>query len=225
MKRSIIAFLGSFTLLLVFAAGATAQEKTHFGRIPDEVYYLMPQFGNGTVYLRGQRPVDGRLNICAVDNTLRFIGPDGNELTATQDGDIVKVRIDSVMFLRDQKIFYRMVPFNQEMGVAVQRDVRIFQDAKEGAYGSVSQTSSIQEYGVLYADGVVHDLNRQKEYPYKVSEICCIYKENQVFPLTKKNLRKLFPARKDEIDAFFKSGAKLPDTPAEALDFLARWAE
>ena len=211
--------------LLLLAASAMAQEKKAPNGISAEVYYLMPQFSEGTVYLRGQRPLQGKMNICAVDNTLRFIGPDGEELSATEDGDIVKVRIDSVMFLRDHDIFYRLYPLSSEMGVALQREVRIFWDAKEGAYGSVSQTSSIQQYGIIHSDGSTHTLSGLKEYPYSVSEIPSIYKEGAIYPITRKNLRKLFPAHKDEIDAWFKAGNKLPETVAEALDFLTRWMD
>ena len=211
--------------LLLLAASAMAQEKKAPNGISAEVYYLMPQFGEGTVYLRGQRPLQGKMNICAVDNTLRFIGPDGEELSATEDGDIVKVRIDSVMFLRDHDIFYRLYPLSSEMGVALQREVRIFWDAKEGAYGSVSQTSSIQQYGIIHSDGSTHTLSGLKEYPYSVSEIPSLYKEGAIYPITRKNLRKLFPAHKDEIDAWFKAGNKLPETLAEALDFLTRWMD
>ena len=211
--------------LLLLAASAMAQEKKAPNGISAEVYYLMPQFSEGTVYLRGQRPLQGKMNICAVDNTLRFIGPDGEELSATEDGDIVKVRIDSVMFLRDHDIFYRLYPLSSEMGVALQREVRIFWDAKEGAYGSVSQTSSIQQYGIIHSDGSTHTLSGLKEYPYSVSEIPSIYKEGAIYPITRKNLRKLFPAHKDEIDAWFKAGNKLPETVSEALDFLTRWMD
>ena len=60
---------------------------------------------------------------------------------------------------------------------------------------------------------------------FTVSELVCVYKDDVVYPLTRKNLRKLFPTRKDEIDAFFKSGEKLPETVPGALDFLSRWAD
>ena len=129
------------------------------------------------------------------------------------------------MFLRDHDTFYRLYPLTSEMGVAMQREVRIFWDAKEGAYGSVSQTSSIQQYGIIHSDGSAHTLSGLKEYPYSVSEIPSIYKEGAVYPITRKNLRKLFPAHKDEIDAWFKASHKLPETVSEAMDFLSRWMD
>ena len=211
--------------LLLFAASAVAQEKKTYYGVPADVFYLMPDFGQGTVYLRGQRPGRGRVNICAVDNTLRMLDDDGTELTVTQDEDILQVRIDSVMFLHFQKEYYRLYPLSGEMGVAVRREVRILSDTKEGAYGTTSQTTSVQEYGVIRGEGMIHNLQSDKEYPYTSSDIFSIYREGQVCPLTRKALRKLFPARKDEIDAFFKSGAELPETVPEALDFLARWAD
>ena len=220
--------LKRIALLLLLAAGlpwALQAQSSAPKWMPDSVYYLMPRFDQGYVFLRGKMPAQGKMNICAVDNTLRFIGPDGEELSATEDGDIVKVRIDSVMFLRDHDIFYRLYPLSSEMGVALQREVRIFWDAKEGAYGSVSQTSSIQQYGIIHSDGSTHTLSGLKEYPYSVSETLSIYKEGTIYPITRKNLRKLFPAHKDEIDAWFKAGNKLPETVAEALDFLTRWMD
>ena len=89
----------------------------------------------------------------------------------------------------------------------------------------MSQTSSIQQYGIIHSDGSTHTLSGLKEYPYSVSEIPNIYKEGAIYPITRKNLRKLFPAHKDEIDAWFKAGNKLPETVAEALDFLTRWMD
>ena len=217
--------LWAAALLFCLATGAFAQEKNTIQGIPADVYYLMPQFGDGTVYLRGQRPAQGKMNICALDNTLRFIGPNGKELTASQDGDILKVRIDTVLFLRDLDVFYRLWPLNADLGVAVQREVRLQRDAKEGAYGTTSQTSSVQNYGTIYSDGVTYSINSEKEYPYTVRELFCVYSGETVYSLTRKNLRKLFPARKDEIDAWFKSKAPLPETVEDALAFLARWAE
>jgi hypothetical protein len=46
-----------------------------------------------------------------------------------------------------------------------------------------------------------------------------------VYPLPKTTLRKVYPEKKAEIDAYFKAGHSLPDTVEEAKSLLARWAE
>ena len=83
-------------LLALTAPLALRGQETAAGKIPDEDFYLMPAFGEGTVYLRGQGPAQGRLNICAADQTLRFIDEDGTELSAADQDAIIRVQIDTV---------------------------------------------------------------------------------------------------------------------------------
>ena len=222
MKRIGLIFASVATLLLAGWPSA-AQEKKISG-VPVGVYYLMPDFGDGMVYLKGQRPAQGKMNICAVDNTLRFLEKDGKEVSAGRNDDIIMVRIGDVTFLQDTGIFYRLYPVSGDVGVALRRNVTIMTDVKEGAYGTQSHSSSITEYQYYYADGVTYELNKDKEYPYTVSEMVFMYKGNEILPLSKRNLRKLFPERKAEIDAWFKEKHSLPDTIEEAQAFLSRWA-
>ena len=203
--------------------GVLAQESPIRG-IPDEVYYLMPSFQQGMVYLRGQSPAEGQLNICAVDNTLRFIDEDGTELAASSIDNVLRVRIDTVVFIRYQDAFVRLYPVSDDTGIAVRRDVRIIKDAKQGAYGTISQTSSIKELGTLYTEGASFELNKNREYPYRVSESIFIYKGDSVMLPTKKSLTKLFPTKKDDVEAYFKSRRSFPDNVDDALALLALWS-
>ena len=212
--RSIIALC-----LLLVSGAAAAQDKTVNG-IPPDVYYLMPSFGKGMVYFSGQAPAQGELNICALDNSLRFKDKDGKELSAASTDNVVKVLIDTVWFIRHNEAFLRQYPLTHDMGVAVMREVRIEWDTHEGAYGTKSKTSSIREYGTVYTDGVAHTLERTRDYPYNVSETIYLYKGNEIYVLAKKNFRRLFPEKKAEIDGYFKAGNPLPDTVEGALDTM-----
>ena len=218
---------GFITCLAVFATfvispGLCAQEQFR-ERIPDEVFYLMPEFRDGIIYFRGQNPAQGKLNICAVDNTLRFIDDKGQELSASSADNILMVQIDTVKFLRNQNGFYRMFPVNSRTGIALQRNVRILVGAKKGAYGTVDQTSSIRQYSTIYSESGMYNLTRN--YPYEVSEEIYLYMGNYITPLTKKNLKKMFPSRKEDIDAYFKAGHTLPKTVSDALALISNWAE
>ena len=207
---------------LVLCPGLRAQEQSG-DRIPDEVFYLMPEFGDGVIYFRGQNPARGKLNICAVDNTLRFIDDKGQELSAESADNILMVQIDTVKFLHNQDGFYRMYPVNSRTGIALQRNVKILVGAKKGAYGMVDQTGSIRQYSTIYSESGMYNLTRN--YPYEVSEEIYLYMGNYVTPLTKKNLKKMFPSRKEDIDAYFKSGNLLPKTVDDALSLITNWAE
>ena len=213
-----------YSLLVILSLLAGAQGPARHG-IPDDVYYLMPSFSQGMIYFNGQLPAQGQLNICAVDNSLRYLDKNGQELSAANADNIVKVQIDTAMFLRYQDEFYRIYPVTASVGVAVKREVNILKKVTQGGYGTTSQTSSTREYHTIYADGAIYNLNEGKDIPYEVSEIIFIYKGNEVFPLTKKNLRKLFPASKDAIDACFKAGNPLPADVPSALALLSAWAK
>ncbi len=218
MKLKRISWLAALLLCLPLAA----QEQTR-GGIPADVYYLMPSFGQGMIYFRGQLPAQGQLNICALDQTLRFLDKNGKELAASNMENILKVQIDTVSFLRFEDAFYRLYPVAADMGVAVMREVKIQANVKQGAYGTTSQTSAIKERSTMYVDGAVYNLTDDKPVAYETSEWLYLYKADEIFTLNKKNLKKLFPARKDQIDAYFKAGNKVPVTLPEAVTLLRMW--
>lgn len=214
-------------LLLLLAAGlpwALQAQSSAPKWMPDSVYYLMPRFGQGYVFLRGQLPAQGKMNICAVDNTLRFLDDKGAELSSGEDS-ILKVVIDNVTFLRHQDVFYRQYPVKADVGVALCRKVLIIRDQKVAAYGGTSQTSSTKEYSTLYADGVTYNLNDDKVYPFEITETICLYKGDAVYPLTKKSLRKIFASHKADIDAWFQAGNSMPRTVEKTKEMLSQWAE
>lgn len=222
MKKKIIQNISVICLALSMSMSLGAQE---IGRVPEDVFYLLPEFKEGMVYFRGQSPAQGKLNICAADNTLRFIDNDGKELAASPESaeKIIMVQIDSVQFLHNQDGFYRKYPVTATMGIALKRVVNIMRGAKKGAYGIVDQTSSIRQYSTLYSEGMSYNLNTGD--PYEVSETLYLYVNHAIIPFTKKNLKKVFPERKDEIDAWFRAGNYLPRTIKEALPMLRQWAE
>ena len=147
------------------------------------------------------------------------------ELSVSDIGNVRHVIIDGVMFIRNNGAFYRVYSLAPDLGIALRRAVRIKYDGKPGAYGAVDYTSSITEYGTIYgSDGTTYNLNKDKKYPYVVSETLFLYRGNSVEAFNKKNLRKSFPGKKDEIDLYFKSG-NVPKTAEEALELLEGWNE
>ena len=221
IKKTFILILAA--ALISLAPEARAQTVVNVSGMPADVYYMMPEFADGMIFFRGQAPAQGKLNICALDNTLRFIDPSGKELAAADEEKIIKVRIDTVFFIRSGGVYYRMYPVSRDMGIALKRDVQIQKDAKQGAYGMTDRTSSIRESSSIYVDGISYSLDKVKDYPYNVKDVLLLYKGDEVYVFNKRNLRKLFPEKKAGLDDYFKSGGTIPDTLPEALEFLERW--
>ena len=218
MKRILLCVAAVLTAV----ASLSAQEGLS---IPEEVFYLMPKFGRGTVIYRDQAPGQGLLNICALDNSIRFKDSKGVELALENPGSVVQVVIDGVTFLHLNDMFLRVCLLSGDVGIAVKREVLVMSDSKRGAYGMESQTSSIREMSAIVSDGMVYELDKFREFPYRMSEIGYLYKSGAVMAPTKKNFQKCFPGKKDEIEAWFKANKKAP-TDREGLEALCReWAE
>ena len=208
--------------VLTAVASLSAQEGLS---IPEEVFYLMPKFGKGTVIYRDKAPGQGLLNICALDNSIRFKDSKGVELALDNPGSVVQVVIDGVTFLRLNDTFLRVCPISGDVGIAVKRDVLVMSDSKRGAYGMESQTTSIKEISSIVADGMIYNLSDVRDFPYRMTETGYLYKSGAAMTPTKKNFQKCFPDKKDEIEAWFKANKKAP-TDRENLEALCRqWAE
>ena len=205
-------------LALLLASGAAFGQEAQ-GNIPADVFYLLPEFRQGMVYFSDQGPAQGDLNICAVDHTLRFMDK-GQELASDAD-NIYRVIVDDIVFVRVDGAFYRLYPITDDLTLAFRRDVEILRDVKTGAYGMQSRTSSIREVGSLQSDGMMYTLQSPKSYPHNVSESCFLYQAGSVTPINKRSLRKRFPDRKDELDAWLKSHS-LPKTLDDTRTFLSR---
>ena len=210
-------------LLALLLGGASAFGQEAKGNIPADVFYMLPEFGQGMVYFSDQGPAQGLMNICAVDQTLRFMDNDGQELASGAD-NITRVVIGDVVFVRDDGAYYRLYPISEELTVAYRRDVEIIRDVKKGAYGTETRTSSIREVSTFQAYGMMYTLQKAADYPYHVTESSSLYRAGSVVPLNKRNLRKLFPDRKDDLDAWLKANRNLPKDVDETNAFLARLA-
>lgn len=207
-------------LLALLLTGGAAFGQEAQGNIPADVFYLLPEFRQGMVYFSDQGPAQGDLNICAVDHTLRFMDK-GQELASDAD-NIYRVIVDDIVFVRVDGAFYRLYPITDDLTLAFRRDVEILRDVKTGAYGTTSRTSSIREVGMLQSDGMMYTLQSSKNYPYNVSESCFLFQAGDVTPITKRSLRKRFPDRKNDLDAWFKAGHSVPQTLDDTRALLTR---
>lgn len=120
MKRFLICWL----FLALSVCGLYAQVNAG---IPADVFYLMPEMTQGTLRFK-DRVVNGRFNICAVDQTLRFLDEKGTELALDNDADLLQVNFANVMFLHAEGAYYRLYPVTDAAYVAVKRDVRVMTD-------------------------------------------------------------------------------------------------
>ena len=212
-------------MAVLFGLCAAFAQETKTG-IPEEVFYLMPKFGTGYVVYEGQAPMRGLINICAIDNSVRFKDSNGQEMAADNPGSIQQVVIDNTSFMRNgNQGFARLVSVapGGEVAVAVKRDVTVMTDSKRGAYGMESQTTAVQEYTGFSSTNRMYVLDEMREFPYRVSETASLFKDGSFMPINKRNCQRVFPNAKDKIDAYFKDHKNAPSDVNEVIALCKEW--
>ncbi len=216
MKR-IITLLSALPLVL-----GTLVAQDNIG-IPNDVFYLMPKMTQGTLLFRDKSPIPGQFNICAVDNTIRFMDK-GTELAMEDDESMLEVVFNDVAFLHRDGTYYRLYPVTDEAFVAVKRDVLIMNDTKMASYGMESNTTAIQTIETVSIPGRILNLADMKEVPYRMTETAALYRKGSLLNLNKRNLTKCFPDKKAEIEAWFDANKKINPTDVPAvLELCKQW--
>ena len=214
-----------FSLLSAILLAAPFVSAQVNAGIPADVFYLMPEMTQGTLRFQ-DRTVNGKFNICAVDQTLRFLNEKGVELALDNDGDLQQVNFGDIMFLHAEGAFYRLYPVSDAAYVAVKRDVTVMTDTKSSSYGMTSSTTAVEEVGLVQSDGHLVSFNDARQYPYKMTETAWLYRNGYLVRWNKKNCVKCFPFKKAEIDAWFAEHKTADATDIDTvLAMCKEWGE
>ena len=214
-----------FSLLFALVLAVPYMRAQVNAGIPADVFYLMPEMTQGTLRFK-DRNVSGKFNICAVDQTLRFLNEKGVELALDNDGDLMQVNFGDTMFLHAEGAFYRLYPVSDAAYVAVKRDVTIRTDTKSSSYGMASSTTAVEEVGLVQGDGHLVSFNDARQYPYKMTETAYLYRNGYLVRWNKKNCVKCFPFKKADIEAWFAEHKKADATDIDTVLALCKeWGE
>ncbi len=215
-------FIVSAAAALFWAASALFAQDGE--GLTKEVFYLMPDMASGSVYFNDKAPAHGDLNICAVDNTVRFLDKDGQELAVEIDESMTRVVIDGVIFVPFEGVFLRLYPFGEDAGVAVRRNVLVLSDSKVASYGMESQTTAVTSIVGFSSDGKIYSLEEGIKVPYRMTETAYVYRNGTILSLSKRNLQRSFPEAKDKIEAYFSEHKKLDNSdPAKVIALVKEW--
>ena len=212
-----------FTLLLTLVLAASFARAQVNAGVPADVFYLMPEMTQGTLLFK-DRSVNGKFNICAVDQTLRFLNEKGVELALDNDADLRQVNFPDATFLHAEGAYYRLYPVSDAAYVAVKRDVTVMTDTKNSSYGMASSTTAVEEVGMVQSGTHLVSFNDARQYPYKMTETAYLYGNGRLVRWNKKNCIKCFPLKKAEIEAWFAANKKADPADVQlVIDLCKEW--
>ena len=213
MKRLLIS-----ALMIVLGTVAFAQDDE-----VDTLFYVRPAFDKGYVFLEDGGIQQGVINICNIDQTVRFIDPMGDTLVMEGSEKALKVSIGQTTYYRFKDRFTEMVDYAGDVALGLQRQAVQIDNAKVGGFENASATASVESYGVDAMTGLYYKHIDFLPENWSFSNRFVLYKDEKFYLANKKNFLKCFPDKKDIIEAFTgkdKNALGTPEKVRELFDKL-----
>lgn len=209
MKRFLISALS-----LICATAAFGQEDAL-----DSLFYVKPAFTHGFVYLNDGSVQQGNINICNIDQTIRFITPDGDTLVMDATEEAKRVNIDKTTYYRFNDRFTEMVDYAGDIALGVQRQSVQIDNSKAGGYGT-SATAAVESYGVdaFTGRGFKHFEMVPENWRYTCRYV--LHANGKFYMANRKNFIKLFPDKKDVIEAFCAADRSILNEPDKVKELF-----
>jgi len=201
-KKSIFVLLS----LILTGSGLLAQTFSYpEGSVEiDTLIYITPEFKAGAVFFNDGQVERGAINIETMDQKVLFINPSGEITTVAGNEQINRVIIGDKVFYKSDQKFVEIIKLYGDVAFGVCREIQIIAHQKKGAYGMVSETSSIQKIESMYSDsGIRYELGKNQYPPFLYSMTPYLYNGKKFFIANKKNILKAFPAKKTELNDYF----------------------
>ena len=199
----------SISLLLLFSTAAFSQTvaftspNAESQKMLDSVKYILPEFSAGMVIFENGEQSNGAVNINTIDQKVHFIDPNGKILVLSNNEQVSRVFIKGRSFINSRYGYIEVYETAGDTFMGELRRVGFISEDKVGAFGSKSQTTSIQTINsVQTSGGYMVDFEKQKNSPYTYKKIPYLCRKGMFQTVTKKTLQKCFPDKKEAIEQY-----------------------
>ena len=165
--------------------------------------YRYPNFKEGKVYFLEGGLSAGKLNYNFISEAMQFITPTGDTLSLADEPTIKYIAIEKDTFYYDKGYLEGLLNAGT-VKLAIKQKIKFKDTYKIGAFGTASPTLRTENEKTYMGDNrynliIAEDLIFVKEKEYYLN-----VRFRDFVIVTKKNLIKLFPKQKDNIESFLK---------------------
>lgn len=202
-----------FLAAALFACMAAQAQSYYFAepteesqKMLDSVKYVVPEFVNGTIFFDNGEQYIGPINIFTLTQKIHFKNENGEVMELTNNLDVSSVFIKGRTFLNSRYGYLEVLEAVGEVFMGEIKNINIISEAKEGAMGSKSQTTSIQSIDFMERpNGTWMDFTEGKKIPYSYKKIPYVYKKGNFQKASKKFFIKNFPDKKGFIEDYLQN--------------------
>ena len=201
-----------FTLvILILCINSSFSQTTEIitvkaGQNISDVYkeiYRYPQFTAGRVYFMNGDVSAAKLNYNLISQVMLFTTNIGDTLAIDNESTIKYITIANDTFYYDEG-YVELVENYSHVKLAVRQKIKFSDKKKTGAFGMPTSTVKTESDDTFLGDRrynftIAEDLIFKKETEFYLND-----DSNHFLTISKKNLLKLYPKRKDNIENFLK---------------------
>ena len=172
----------------------------------DSVKYVMPAFVTGTIVFDNGEQYAGPVNIYTLTQCVHYKNEDGQVMELGNNMDVSSVYLKGRTFLNSRFGYLEVLEAYGDIFMGEVKSVNIIAEAKQGAMGTTSMTTSIQTVDVIDGrHGGTLDISPDKKTPYSYKKIPYIYKKGSFQKASKKFFLKNFGEKKGFIENYLQN--------------------
>lgn len=210
-------------LFLLTALKAIGQDK----QLENSPQYLYDSFSIGEVLMKDGKVQPAVMNYNTVTDKLIF-EQNGQLLELSNLFTVDTIYLKDTKFIVIDNAFYEVID-TSSIPILIQHKGKLQQPKKEVGFGGTSDVASSHNISIVQMDGNYYNLPLPTNFKVTIDPIYSLMKDGKIVKFSSvRNLQKLFPEKKNEIQKFVKDG-KLKFNNREDIEkiisFIARDTE
>ena len=164
--------------------------------LPKDIAYLLPEFSDGVVDFTDGTSSPGRINICNLDNSVRFINTAGDTSRVIVNGTVY-AKVADQGFLRQKAVYGKL-------SLCERRRLTVEPVKEDAGYSGIPATSTAKGARMVQID---HDYMEtgEREISYMLRTDVVLTDGSEIYVSKSSTFNKLFPQAKKAAKAFVKS--------------------
>jgi len=208
MNKILLTFL--LFLIVIFTLNAQIPDEVIVpagvrvaGCFPPVKRYLYPGFTQGQVNLNNGNQNSARLNYNLLFGEIEFIR-NRDTLTIINKKEIQSIVIDKDTFLLENG-YIRLIG-SGPVRVGLKQKISLEDILRKGAMGTINRTSAVDTYNTVPVDGRIYDMVPNEDWVFrKTEEYFFSVSPGEFLPFNRRNVLKIFPGQKKNIEEFLRS--------------------
>lgn len=174
-------------------------------KLPAEVAYALPEFTSAQIfYINGTR-FESVINICNVDNTVRYIDDNGDTLVMANASTVNKILVDEILYTQTNGYFVKVLGVFGQITLAERALFTFTEPEINTSYSNLPKSSSAQVFNTREMSDNSTKYDTPTEIPYKLETRYILYKKGKGYTCRLSAFTKLFPEKKKDIKEFVKN--------------------